>query len=98
MATIEERIYAGNRAKEVLENEAFQQVFVDIEQEVMSQWKNSPARDAEGREKLWSYLMLLQKVKTHLESSLESGRLAMIDVEHQKSWAQKVGNVFASKF
>jgi len=81
--TLEERIYDGNRAKEVLENEAFLAAFDAIELEVMTQWTNSDTRDAEGRERLWSYLHLLKKVRTHLVSTLESGKLAMLDLAHR---------------
>lgn len=94
MATIEERIYDANRAKEVLENEAFNGAFDAIEQEVIEQWTNSPARDSTGREKCWEYLMLLRKVKTHLTQTLETGKLAQIEVEHRQSLAQRLGNVF----
>ena len=92
MATIEERIYDGNRARDVLENEAFQQVFADIEAEVTDQWKNSPARAEADREKLWMYLAMLRKVKQHLESSLETGKLASLEMEHHQSWARRVGS------
>lgn len=83
--TIEQRLYEGNRAKEVLENEVFQAVFADIEQEVTQSWMNSPARDVEGREKLWQYLTLLRKVKAHLTTTLETGKLAQIDLQHKQS-------------
>ena len=85
MTTIEQRFYSGNRAKEVLENEAFISAFEAIEQEVTDEWKTSPARDAEGREKLWTYLMLLQKVKTQIVSTLETGKLAELELRHQQS-------------
>lgn len=96
MATIEERIYDANRAKEVLENTAFIGAFDAIEHEVIEQWTNSPARDSAGREKCWEYLMLLRKVKTHLTQTLETGKLAQIEVEHRQSLAQRLGNVFSS--
>ena len=91
MKTIEQRIYDANRAKEVLENEAFNAAFNDTEKEITEQWINSPARDAEGREKLHSYLMLLRKVKAHLTYSLETGKLATLDLEHQKSLLERIG-------
>ena len=87
---ISERIYNGDRAKEVLENEAFTAAFADIEQEILEQWKQSPARDPEGREKLWLMLSLLSKLKTTLESSLATGKLAMLDLKHQRSIAERV--------
>lgn len=89
MATIEQRIYDGDRAKEVLENEAFQQAFEDIEMEILEQWKQSPARDPIGREQLWQLLKLSQKYKAILTSSLETGKMARLDLEHQESMLSK---------
>lgn len=87
---IEQRIYNGDRAKEVLENEAFQQAFEDIEQEVTKQWMESPARDAEGREKLWQYLMMLRKVKAQLQTTLDTGKLAKMELDHKRSLADRL--------
>lgn len=97
MATIEERVYEGNRAKEVLENEAFQAAFADLEKDILEKWKSSPVRDEAGREKLWLALSLLTKVRESLTRSLETGRLAMLEVEHRQSWAHRVGSVFLQK-
>lgn len=94
--TPEERIYNGNRAQEVLENEAFQQAFADIENEVITQWTESPARDEAGRERLWTYLMLLRKVKTHLQTTLETGKLAELEMEHKRSLKDRVSGFFQS--
>lgn len=86
---ISERIYNADRARECLDNEAFQQAFKDIEQELTEQWKTSPARDEDGREKLWLMLKLLHKVELCLKSSLDSGKLAAKELEYQESMAQK---------
>lgn len=91
MKTIEQRIYDANRAKEVLENEAFIAAFDDTEREIIEQWTNSPARDAEGREKLHTFLVLLRKVKTHLTYSLDTGKLAKVELNHQQSLLEKLG-------
>lgn len=85
MTTIEQRISEGSRAREVLENEAYQQAFSAIESEITEKWKNSPARDAEGREKLWMYLAMLKKFKNQLDTTLETGKLAQLDLEHRQS-------------
>jgi len=83
--TLEGRIYNADRAKEVLENEAFQQVFADAKQEITEQWTKSPARDQEGREKLWLMLSLLNKLEAMLQSSLDSGKLAKAELQHQQT-------------
>lgn len=98
MKTIEQRIYDANRAKEVLENEAFIAAFEDTEKEIIEQWTNSPARDAEGREKLHTYLMLLRKVKTHLTYSLDTGKLAKIELDHKNSLLDRIGRPLFERF
>lgn len=87
--TISERISNADRAREVLDNEAFQQAFEDIKQELTEQWKTSPARDLEGREKLFLMLKMLEKVEICLKSSLDSGKLAAKELEYQESMAKK---------
>lgn len=89
MAAIEKRIYDGNRAKEVIENEVFQQVFTDIEQELIEAWKSAPQRDVEGREKIHQLITLLAKVKMHLQSTFESGKLAETDSLYRQSIMEK---------
>lgn len=85
MTTLENRLYDGSRAKEVLENEAYIAAFEAIKTDILEQWTNSPARDADGREKLWTCLKLLQKVQTQLQSTLETGKLAQLELQHQQT-------------
>ncbi|WP_423016881.1 hypothetical protein [Undibacterium sp. Di27W] len=92
MSTYEQRVHAASRAREVLENEAYQQAFADIENEVTEKWKNSPARDAEGREKLWMYLAMLKKLKSQLDTTLETGKLAQLEVEHKQGLMYRLKN------
>lgn len=89
MTTIEERLYEGARAREILDNEQFHLAFDGIEKEVMEQWTNSPARDQEGRERLWTYLQILRKVKSNLMTALETGKLAELDLMHKRTLAER---------
>lgn len=79
---INERIYEGDQARLVLENEVFQKALDDIRTELIEQWKQSPARDQEGREKLYQLLRLAEKLEANLRTRLETGRLARIELEH----------------
>lgn len=87
--TIEQRIYNGDRAKEVLNNEAFIQAMADIKAEVIDQWTKSPARDLEGREKLWLMLQLAGKLELILKTTLDTGKLARLDLDHKRSMADR---------
>jgi hypothetical protein len=83
--TPEQRIYDGERAREVLENEAFAAAFADIRQEITEQWTQSPARDRTGREHLWNLLKLTDKLQATFTRSLEDGLLAKAELKHQQS-------------
>lgn len=89
MAAIEQRIYNGDRAKEVLENEAFLWAFEAIEQELTEAWKSSPARDEAGREKLFLMQQMLQKVELALKNMLETGTLAKKELQYQQNLADR---------
>ena len=90
---IEQRIYNGDRAREVLENEAFQWAFDELKKELTESWEKSPARDQEGREKLYQLLKLADKLKVNLTTSLETGKQARLDLDYQESLAQKAKRV-----
>ena len=87
--TLESRIYDGQRAKEILDNEVFKQVFIDCKNEITDQWKNSPARDEQGREKLWLMLSLANKLESMIKTTLETGRLSLLELDHRKSVAER---------
>lgn len=82
--TLEQRGYDGDQARLVLENEAFIRAFANIEQEHIEAWKNSPARDVEGRESLWKTVKLLHKLRLTLEAVMTDGKMARIELERQE--------------
>lgn len=84
MASLEQRVYDADLARQVLENEAFHRAFADIEEEYTEAWKQSPARDPEGREKIYLTIRLLQRLKLTLEASLTDGKLAKHEMEHKQ--------------
>lgn len=89
MATLEQRIYDGDRAREVLDNEAFTAAFADIKQELTDQWMKSPVRDQEGREKLYQLLKLADKLESTLKTRLETGKLAKLELKHHQTLAER---------
>ena len=76
---IAKRIWNGARAKEILDNEVFQSAWDEITEEITEQWKQSPARDPEGREKLWTMLKLCEKLRQSFQTKLETGKLAEME-------------------
>lgn len=92
--TDEERLHRGSRAREVLENEEFSAAFDAIEQELTEAWKTSPQRDAEGREKLFLALTMLGKIKASLSQTVDSGKLALLNLQHQNPTMQQEARRF----
>lgn len=86
--TDEQRLHRGNRAKEVLDNEEYQAAFATIEEELTEAWKLSPQRDAEGREKLFQALTMLHRVKAALSQTVDTGKLALLNLRHQNPTMQ----------
>lgn len=93
--TIESRLYLGDRAREILENEAFIAATEAIEHEVIEQWTNSPARDADGREKLWLMLQMHRKMQAALRTTLETGTLAKEELRHKQTLADRARGIFS---
>ena len=69
-------ILRGERATLLLADPLLTEAFELIESEYIKQWKNSPARDEAGREKLWLMVVTLQKLWSELESVVNTGKLA----------------------
>lgn len=88
--TLETNIHQGSRAREVLDNEVYQKAFTDYKQEIMNLWETSPSRDVEGRERLFLMLATLNKVQSMLQTTMETGKLAMQELEHKRTLAQRV--------
>ena len=81
MDDLTDRIGTGLDADGVLTSAAFSLAFEQIEQELTEAWKRSPARDAEGREKIYLAQNLLLKVRTKLEAMIQDGNMAQRRLE-----------------
>lgn len=75
----------GEEARQLLEHPLLVEAFESIEKEVTEQWQNSPARDVEGREKLWLTLKLLHRLKGQLTQVVETGKVAEATLA-QRAW------------
>lgn len=92
--TDEQRVHRGSRAREVLENEEFTAAFEAIEEEITQAWKTSPQRDEDGRQKLFEALTMLSKIRQVLESTVESGKLSLLELQHQNPTMQQKAREF----
>lgn len=71
----------GRLAREVLENEIYQEAYGLIEQGIIKRWRD--ARDETERERLHMLLLNLDKVKQVMEGVLTSGEVALKKLERE---------------
>ena len=62
-------------AKNILDNPVFQDAIKQIKQELYGEFLNSPARDSEGREKIYLMGKMFDLLLVHLRSVMETGKL-----------------------
>jgi len=63
------------RAQEALDNDLIKEALSAWETEITEAWKNSPLRDAEGREKLRLMLEAAKNFRLHLSKTMETGQI-----------------------
>lgn len=78
---LEEATIRANRAKQLLEDDLFVEGFEALRTQLIQAWQDSPARDAEGRERIWQYVKQLDKLKGHLETVMSHGRMAEYQIQ-----------------
>lgn len=79
----------ARQAQELAEHPLFKESLATYRERLMTQWAESPARDTEGREKLWLMLKTAEAVERHLVELMETGKLASIQLEQRRSLAQR---------
>ena len=62
-------------ARNVLENPVFQDAIKQIKQELYGEFTNSPARDSEGREKIYLMGKMFDVLLVNIKSVMETGKL-----------------------
>lgn len=65
------------------------EAFADVKRELTEAWLATPARDAEGREKLWLSAALLNRVEKILRTRVVNGRVAEKEIEALRRKAEK---------
>ena len=79
----------GQRAAQLLADELIQEAFALLRERYTAEWAGSPARDSEGREKLWLMLKCLNAVDAHLNEALTTGKMASVQLEQERTRLQR---------
>lgn len=85
----EQDVERGRLAQEVLKNPVYTDAYEQIEKETIRLWRE--ARSPQDREQLHQFLLMLEKSKRVLESTMQSGELAQHQILQKQSLRQRVG-------
>jgi hypothetical protein len=77
----------GQQALRLLNDELLVETIDGMETKWTEVWKNSPARDVEGREMAWQMLQTVQLFRKELEITLDRGKAAQVTL------AQRAGQM-----
>ena len=91
--TEQDEIERGRQAEELLESPILKTALDAIEAEVVSQWEQCPARDAEGKEALWQLMKTSKKFRSVLMGYVNTGKLAADNLarfEEKRSWRDRL--------
>lgn len=79
----------ARQAQELAEHPIFKEALEQYRQRLNDEWAASPARDIEGRERLWLMSKTISVVEGHLKELMETGKLASIQWEQKLTLAQR---------
>ena len=71
------------RARGILNDELFIEAFDTLETDIRDTWYRTSLNDTEAREQAWLSLRLLERIRLHLTSIIESGDMARKLGKHQ---------------
>ena len=71
------------RAYSLINDELLTEAFDALKEDLMSRWSNSGSTDLEARESIWLAMRLLDRIRSHLMSIIDTGHMAkMMEKQH----------------
>ena len=78
---MDKQIREGNRAAQLLEDPLLKQAFKDLLETYKQEIFNTNFADDNRRRSLWMAYNMVDKIRGHLQTIMESGKLASKDLE-----------------
>lgn len=82
MDKIQKQIQQGQRAKQILDDPLLKEAFEYLTEKYKSEIFNTSYNDHDQRQVLWMAYNMLDKIKGHLVSVMETGKLASSELEN----------------
>lgn len=89
---LHEQASKAAKARDILESEAFNDALATIKANYITLWENTPVRDTQAREQIWSQLKNLGLLKDQLQLVMSGGNVAKRQLDEMlarpKPWHQ----------
>jgi hypothetical protein len=85
--TEQEEMWRGERARQLMNEPLIKEALEEIERAIIQNWEQCPAKDIELREKLWMMYGVSKKFRSYLQSTMESGELASLQLAEKKRFS-----------
>ena len=79
----------GNRARNLLDNDLLTEAFKGLEDSYTAAWRATTIDDISGREKLFLAINIVGKVRDHLTSVVNNGKLAAAELKELSQVAER---------
>lgn len=80
-----EELRRGELARQLLQNEVYQDAVSKVKEAIIDKWQQAPMRDREGHHELKLMLKLLGDLTGYIQSTMETGKMASIQSEQEHS-------------
>lgn len=88
--TPDEELRRGEQARQVIENEIYTEAWQSVREGIIGAWESAPIRDKEGQNELKLMLKLLTDVRRNIETVMNTGKMAKIQIERESVFKQAV--------
>jgi hypothetical protein len=78
---LQEAIGRAARAQRLVEDALLAEAFDALDRDYVKAWRESHARDTDARERLWQAVQIVAKVRSHLSTVVNHGKLAQRELD-----------------
>jgi hypothetical protein len=78
---LQEAIGRAARAQRLVEDASLAEAFDALDRDYVKAWRESHARDTDARERLWQAVQIVAKVRSHLSTVVNHGKLAQRELD-----------------
>lgn len=93
-AQLRREVQRGANAQALIDNPLMIEALDAYENEIVNQWKTSPLRDADGREKLRLMLDAATKFRAYLLTTADTGKLASATIQEKRDPLTRLRRAF----